>query len=526
MRLLLTRAVWALVACGAAPAQAQTPTPTQTQTLNSRIDALVTAAMQQSPWPGVAVAVVQQGQVVHQRGYGVADVVTGQPVDMHTMFKLGSISKPITAMALALLVDEGRLAWSDPLQRFLPELKTVLPALARVTVQQLLSHQTGVDLEPLEVLMWPQPNAFSFGHFVKGVARLRGRAAGAPGFRYSNLNYLLAAELIERVARVRYRDFVEQRLFAPLGMRCVAGGFGSAQRPHMAQSHLLVAGKLQPVRVDADTLAPGLDAAAGGVRCDVTAMARWLQLQMRGPADALPLSAQTWQQLHTGLVATGTASQTYGLGLQITASPQGVRWDHDGGVAGAVAHFVVWPQAHVALAVMINRNDALGRNALVAQLRALLAPAPLQAQTEANAAVVTPAADAPAIPPTQALSPEQGRRWAGRYADAWFGEVQLCPRDGELRWTSRMSPRLSGRLRATDNGRVALIWDDAAVDSDSVLARPSASAGTTSIPAFALQPLSAQGLSDFDFSALHFKRVGPCAAPRPAAVQGTSQRAP
>jgi CubicO group peptidase (beta-lactamase class C family) len=502
----------------------------QAHEITPKVDAAVAAAMRQFKLPGVAVAVVRGHQVMHQRGYGLADVVSGAPVNTQTLFKLGSISKPITALALALLVEEGQLAWTDPLQRFIPELQAANSWVARLTVQQILAHQTGLNLEPLEALMWPQPNAFQFSQFLAGIAVLGDKAVDTFGFRYSNLNYLLAGEIIHRVSGQSYRDFVEKRIFAPLGMHCVGGGFRKSERQNAAQSHLLKDGRLQAVRVDADELAEGLDAAAGGVRCDVRAMARWLQLQLRGPGGLLPLSNKTWRQLHAGLVVTQTAFdktdrpselETYGLGLQIKAGTQDVRWDHYGGLAGAVAYFAVLPGADLGLAVMINSNAPAARNALVAKLLAMLAPAAVrpaatQSATPAAAAAATPA---PVLRALDATTDSLATRLFGRYADAWFGEVQLCPQAGEATWWSAMSPRLTGRLRLTEDNRVALIWDDAGVDSDSVLQIQGSA--DKPVSAFELAPLSAQGLSDFDFSALHFKRVGECDA-----AQGTSQRAP
>jgi CubicO group peptidase (beta-lactamase class C family) len=134
-----------------------------------QIDDMANAAMRRYSLPGLAIVVVREGKVVYQKGFGITEVNKGAPVDANTQFKVGSISKSITALAMALLVQEGKVKWDDLLSRHIPELNEANPLVARLTIRQILSHQTGLDLDRLEPLLWPQPNSFEFANLVTGL---------------------------------------------------------------------------------------------------------------------------------------------------------------------------------------------------------------------------------------------------------------------------------------------------------------------------------------------------------------------
>ncbi len=487
----------------------------------------VAAVLRDSGVPGAAVVGLRQGRSAGVSelalGVGQRDLLQpGAPAGANTWFKLGSLSKSVTALAVALLVEDGRLSWDAPLARAWPELAQADPRVGAFTLRQLLAHRSGLDLDRLELLLWPQPNAFTEADLLAGVAALRADPREAPGFHYSNVNYALVARVVARAAAQPFGEFVAQRVFAPLKMDCSQGAFSRAQRPDLAQPHRMATGRPVPVRTDPETVAEGLDAAAGGLRCSAAGLARWLHFHLSPQQGPPGLSEAGWRELHRadGLVTqrfapdTGApqAIEAYGLGLQFIGDARGLRIDHYGGLAGVSAYMAVYPERRLALAVALNGDSPTARARVVAALeRALGLPAAVQQAPPP--AVAPPAATRADV----ALSPAQAAAWQGRYRDAWFGELSVCPSaDGSLRVQSQASPRLSGRLVQGDGegdgggdggGRGPwLRWDDPSVQSD---ARLVASFDAGLIGQFVLQAL---GESDFDLSALRLRRIGACRA--------------
>jgi CubicO group peptidase (beta-lactamase class C family) len=470
------------------------------------LEAEVALTMSAHRLPGLAVAAVQDGEVVLARGWGEADLDRpGRVADAHTLFKIASMTKAMTTLAVGLLVDEGKLAWDAPVSRWIPALQAADPEVARLTARQLLSHQARLDLDRLEPLLWPQPNAFGPADLIAGVHALARDPRPVPGFHYSNVGYALLGELIQRASGQRYGDFLTQRVFKPLGMDCVEGRIDAADRARLAQPHALKAGQPEVVRADPDTVEEGLDAAAGGVRCSALGMGTWLRFQLDHTAfAALPVSDATWAALHSAEVVNHTgldgsrpvSLSAYGLGLQLQATVAGGwRYDHGGALAGVVSYLSWSPAARSGFALMLNRADGPARQHLADCLRGALgdasapcAPlAPLAPEPVAEAWVPLP------------LSAADERRLTGRWRDPWLGEVALCRTAGRLAFRVLKSTRLVGRVVRTHAGDTVLLWDDASVQSDARLALDQ---GTLR--------LSALGASDFDFTALRLRRVGGC----------------
>jgi CubicO group peptidase (beta-lactamase class C family) len=166
--------------------------------------------------PGAAVIVIRDGIVLKKGGYGMADLERGVPIDTDTAFRLASVSKQFTAMAIMMLAEEGRLAYDDPVARFLPELSRFGDHLS---IRHLLTHTGGL------------PDYYDVMVGISGVERPRTRHALAvlsvwgeplfsPGerYEYSNPGYEVLALIVERASGRTYAEFLEGRIFAPLGM--------------------------------------------------------------------------------------------------------------------------------------------------------------------------------------------------------------------------------------------------------------------------------------------------------------------
>lgn len=195
---------------------------------SARIDELL------APWsgktPGAAVLVTQAGQILHRKGYGLADIDDERPIQPDTTFLLASVTKQFTAMAIMILAERGRLAYEDPLSKFFP----AFPSYARkITIRHLLNHSSGLpDYEQLFVKAqmidthWPR-SSWESPSFFEPTARdaltllsRQKKLRFSPGQRweYSNSGYVVLAQIVEKLSGGRFAEFLKHNIFEPLGM--------------------------------------------------------------------------------------------------------------------------------------------------------------------------------------------------------------------------------------------------------------------------------------------------------------------
>jgi CubicO group peptidase (beta-lactamase class C family) len=198
-------------------AQSTPQTATNTRSAedkSAQVDALVAKTIKEGG-PGAAVMVIQDGKVVHQKGYGLANLESKTPVGPDTAFELASVSKQFTAMAVMMLVERGKLRYDDPLSKFFPELP---PYAKAITVRHLLNHTSG-----LPDVIAPDMEKAGYQPASKELLKLiteRKDAAFAPGerFRYNNTGYVVLALIVEKVSGKSFPLFMKENIFQPLGM--------------------------------------------------------------------------------------------------------------------------------------------------------------------------------------------------------------------------------------------------------------------------------------------------------------------
>jgi CubicO group peptidase (beta-lactamase class C family) len=222
--------------------------------------------------PGAAVMVIQDGAILKRAAYGMADLERGVPIRTDTAFRLASVTKQFTAMAIMMLQEQGRLAYDDPVARFVPELSRFGDGL---TIRHLLTHTGGL------------PDYYDVMVEVSGEARPRtlhaltvlsawGEPLFAPGerYEYSNAGYDVLASIIERASGQSYKEFVEQRILGPLGM---AGSVVVEDRSTP------IAHRAYGYRVEGDGFAPDYDdplkdvLGSDGIYSTVEDLYRWDQ---------------------------------------------------------------------------------------------------------------------------------------------------------------------------------------------------------------------------------------------------------
>ncbi len=182
------------------------------------LDAEAARIMKAFEVPGLALAIVKDGQVIVAKGYGVRKLGDPAPVDARTLFGIASNTKVFTATALGLLVEEGKLAWDAPVISYLPWFQMYDPYVTReLTVRDLLVHRSGLGLGAGDLLFWP-PSTYNRKEIVRAPALHQAGDVVPSAYAYDNLLYSVAGEVIEAVSGKAWEDFVSERILAKVGM--------------------------------------------------------------------------------------------------------------------------------------------------------------------------------------------------------------------------------------------------------------------------------------------------------------------
>ncbi len=329
----------------------------------SRLDAIIAAAQESWPVPGMAVAVVKDGRTVLSRGYGTLEAGGGEAVDEHTLFAIASNTKAFTAAALAILVEEGKVGWDDRVQDHLPYFQLYDPVVSHeMRVRDLLCHRSGLGTFSGD-LLW-----YGTGYSAEEVVRRTRFVPQAGGFRasygYSNLMFIAAGEVIAAASGMSWQDFVEERILRPLGMeRTVTSVDDLAARNNVATPHKNTTKGVFPIEwYNWDAMA-----AAGGIISSVEEMAEWMKLRLgHGEFRGVKLFSEesSWQMwtVHNPFSISPRAREAqpsthfrgYGLGWSLNDYRGRMVASHGGGYDGMFSRVVLVPEEELGIVVLTN----------------------------------------------------------------------------------------------------------------------------------------------------------------------------
>jgi CubicO group peptidase (beta-lactamase class C family) len=316
---------------------------------------LITEVMDEWKVPGLAVAVVENGEVAFVGPYGLRDVEASLKVTTDTQFQLMSVSKPFTATGLALLVDERRMDWKKPVREYIPEFR-LHDAVAsdRVTVRDLLCHHSGL---PRHDWIW-LPGDLSPAQMLAAMRYLEPSDDIRSTFQYSNLGYLVASMVAERVSGQSWAEFT-RALTDKLRMKVTftveeLAAAADAAVPYAMKGDTRLRSKLWPVSVTA----------AGGMSTSIASFANWLRFHLgKGEFEGQRLlSPGLIQELQKPRVHVGGpefaeySDVHYGLGLRSHRyRGERVVW-HAGGFTGTNTLMMLLPDRGVGVAVLANNG--------------------------------------------------------------------------------------------------------------------------------------------------------------------------
>ena len=328
-------------------ASARAPGAPTSATVLRAVDSLF-AAYSAPGAPGASVVVIRRGRVVFTRGYGLADLEARTPAAPRTDYRLASLTKQFTAMAVMILAEQGRLSYDDSVSRSLPE----LPAYSRgVTIRNLLNHTGGLwDYEDFV------PDSQTYQVKDRDVLALVARADSLyfrPGsaYRYSNTGFALLALVVERVSGVPFARFLETRIFRPLGMRgSVAFEEGVSTVPNRAYGHSRDSTGWR--RTDQSNTSAVLG--DGGVYTSVDDMVRW----SRALDGHRLVSAATQQLAWTDVTLADGRRSGYGFGWYVARTGDRFEVWHTGETRGFRNAIFKLPDEGLTVVVLTNRNES------------------------------------------------------------------------------------------------------------------------------------------------------------------------
>jgi CubicO group peptidase (beta-lactamase class C family) len=449
----------------ATPAFAAAPAPDL-----AYVEGLIAATMQTFDQPGLGVAIVRDGQPLLAKGYGVRKLGAAVPVDDATLFSIASNSKAYTAASLALLVEAGKLGWDDPVIKHLPEFAMYDPyATANMTVRDLLCHRSGLALGAGDLMVWPN-TTHSRAEIIHGLRYLKPARGFRSGYAYDNVLFVVAGELVTRASGVMWEEFVETRIFKPLGMTDSVASFSRLHgHTDLASPHARVSGPVRGVGPmtaiasdDFDNAAP-----AGGLQVSTRDAVKWLQVQLAHgalPGGGRLFSEESSREMWKGqTIVSDSGGPTpdnpvrpfvglYALGWQVEDyRARKLIW-HSGAVSGQISFTVLLPGLNFGASCWTNAEEpgvlrtlrngildwALGDTSYdwLADNKARLAKRMAQ-----NADALPKRPSGPAAPSLPLSA------YAGVYRDPWYGTITVTEAKGALAIRFDKSPAMKGPLQ-------------------------------------------------------------------------------
>ena len=487
-----------LAAATAVALLSTTPAPIAAQDAAVQaFDAYVAKAVRDWKLPGLAIAIVRNDSVILAKGYGLRTVGTDQRVDAGTRFAIGSTTKAMTAVALGMLVDEGKVRWDDPVVKHLPWFAIGDPWVTReITVRDLLTHRAGL---PNADLLWTD-SRWTPSEVTRRIRTLKPVYSLRSGFIYQNVMYAVAGDVIAAASGMSWADFVRTRIFQPLGMTAteatLAGveGKPNVAAPHAHSGDSLVVVQNRPV----DPVA-----AAGSVWSSVTDMAKWMRfvldsgrvngkpvLKVTTLAEILTPQVIAPQSMYPTMTIIRPHFFTYGLAWFLHDYAGQAVAMHTGSINGMSALIGLIPDRRMGVYVLVNSDHAELRHALMYRAFDTFAGtggasprdwsaefSKLYGGIEERQVAAQRAAEARRAANTTPSLPVE--RYVGTYVDSTYGDMVVSMKDGALH--AAYGPR-AGRLehweyetfRARTEGRGA--W--------AVTFQPTGTGGVASLRAF------------------------------------------
>jgi len=437
---------------------------------SSQIDSLVNKSMEMMPQVGMAVAVIENGKIIHSKGYGKLSVNSDEEVNENTLFQIASNTKSFTAAGLAILVDQGKLDWNDRVIQHIPEF-TMYNDYVRenFTIIDLLTHRSGLGLGAGDLMFFPPGANFTIKDVLNSFQFLKPASDFRTKYDYDNLLYLVAGEIISRVSGQSYDEFIENQILSPLGMDRTACRYkGLKNKENIAAAHSTENGIIREVQRYIKGEGPLV--ASGGMYSSVNDMSKWLMAQLNQGkyGDSLEnkiFSPERQSEMWKPYTFIGFSPRprpsykwhfgAYGLGWFIAHIHNNSVISHSGGLPGMLSMVMIVPELNSAVVVLTNgapggnsystissaiRDEWIGRDRwdYLTNTKEQLEYRESMVDSKINEVWQTAT--------VSSVKKIKAKAYLGTYEDKWFGKVNIENRDGKLWFQSQRSPQLNGEM--------------------------------------------------------------------------------
>ncbi len=339
------------------------------------LQSYITREMQRWQIPGLALAIVKDGKIIHAKGYGVRNIGTKEPVDEYSLFQIASNSKAFTGTAIALLDYQKKLSLDEKVTKYLPYFRLYEPTSTELcTVRDLLTHRIGLGTFQGDFLNWG--SNLSRKEIIEGMARTKPKNPFRYKYGYCNAGYITAGEIIPVITNLTWDEYIKTYFFDPLGMVHTNSSYLSmkddknACAPHSIYKNKLIKVSLTNI----DNMGP-----SASINSCVADMSKWLLMQLDSGRyngkQVVPfavLQETRKSQMVNGDINSGLFRSkhfsNYGLGWN-SYDYNGKRvWEHSGGANGFVTKTEFIPEVNLGVIVYTNSDANSLYDALVKQI--------------------------------------------------------------------------------------------------------------------------------------------------------------
>jgi CubicO group peptidase (beta-lactamase class C family) len=496
----------------------------QAQGLSQKqLDSLVEKTLSTFNVPGISLAVIKDGKVIHSKGYGIRSIKNQKPTDENTLFGVASNTKAMTAALLGMLVDEKKLSWDSKVTDFIPEFKLYDPYVTNeFTIRDLLTHRSGLGLGAGDLMIWPDSSSVSKQQLIHNLRYLKPVSSFRSKYDYDNLLYIVAGVVVERASGMSYEDFLENRIFKPLGMnKTAASWYRLKDRTNIIDGHAPYLGKLLAVGLSFTEIAN----AAGGVYSNVVDMSKWVTAMLNGGrygeklekrlfSEAVARELWTPQTIINGGGAQG-AFVSYGLGWNLSNVYGTFQASHTGGLSGIVTQVIMLPQKQLGIIVLTNQQSGAAFTAISTTIKdaylgikgidRIKMYNDIRLNQERNADKIIQKINEELNANTGAKSNIDLSNYVAKFKDNWFGEVNIRLEKNGLYFQAKNSPKLQGKMTFYKGTTFIVRWNDRSLDADAFVNFKLNNEGKAA--GFTIEAISPLTDFSFDFQDLDFNAV-------------------
>lgn len=460
-------------------------TNTYAQKLSSKtVDKIVNKTMDTFNVPGLALAIIKDGKIIHNKGYGYRSLESKEKVDAHTLFAIASNSKAFTTAALCILMEDNKLYLNDKVKKYIPEFKLYNSFVSEeFTITDLLTHRSGLGLGAGDLMIFPTNNKFTKEEIIHNLRFLKARSSFRTKYDYDNLLYIVAGEIIERVSGLSWSEYIKKKILDPLEMTESAPSYNHLKdTSNIAIPYVPMNGKLIKTSRSFNTnINP-----AGGIYSNTAELSKWVITQLQhGKYEGKKIftnasSNQMWAS-HTirrpnPMPFFKSNFNSYGLGWEVQDINGYKQVSHTGGLTGMVSQVVMIPELSLGIIILTNQQSGLafmnisdkikdiylrnGKHKRLELYKKYESYSQKRDKESQKEIIKVLNASKNKIPPFGII---------GTYTDKWFGDIKISKVKNQYYFTSIKSSSLKGKMFYYNANTFIVKWDDRTLNADAYI---------------------------------------------------------